>query len=205
VKHERSLPFTDQAELVSRAQHADHGAFAELMQRTTGASLRIANTMLKSHHLAEEEVQNAYLKAWQHLDQFQGGSLFSTWMSRIVVNQCLMHLRSLRRFKMISMEGVRDSEGKVRPLDLADRTASAEARVCGESQAVDLSREIGRLPTKLRRALILRDVNELSTQEAATSLGISGAALKSRLLRARGELRRRLTPGRHRQSQTVSG
>ncbi len=64
----------DQAELVSRAQGADQWAFTELMRRTTGGSLRLATGMLKNHHLAEDEVQNAYFKAWQHIHQFQGGS-----------------------------------------------------------------------------------------------------------------------------------
>ena len=204
MNNEGLWAFIDQAELVSRAQRADHSAFAELMQRTTGASLRLATAMLKNHHLAEEEVQNAYFKAWQHIHQFQGGSLFSTWMSRIVVNQCLMHLRGLRRSKLISIESATDSHGNARQLDLADQEASAEARVCVQSLAVVLSREIGKLPARLRRAVVLRDMKELSTVEAAASLGISAAALKSRLLRARVELRRRMVPRPPRQSQPVS-
>lgn len=194
----------DQAELVTRAQRGDDSAFAELMRRTAGASMRLATSILRNHHLAEEEVQNAYFKAWQHIDQFQGGSLFLTWISRIVVNQCLMHLRGLRRSKLISIESVTDSHGNARQLDLADQEASAEARVCVESQAVVLSREIGKLPARLRHALVLRDMEEMSTVEAAASLGISAAALKSRLLRARVELRRRMVPRPPRQSQSVS-
>ncbi len=196
---------TDQAELVSRAQQADPSAFDELMQRTAGASLRLATSMLRNHHLAEEEVQNAYFKAWRHIHQFQGESLFSTWMSRIVVNQCLMHLRGVRRSKLVSIESATDSHGKVRPLDLADHGANAEDRACGKSLAVVLSREIGMLPAKLRLALIMRDVKELSTVEAAMSLGISASALKSRLGRARIELRRRLGSCAQRHSQQVCG
>lgn len=118
----------DQAELVSRAQGADQWAFAELMRRTTGASLRLATGMLKNHHLAEDEVQNAYFKVWQHIHQFQGGALFSTWMSRIVVNQCLMQLRRLRQSRLISIEGAVASDGGARPLDLADRGPNAETK-----------------------------------------------------------------------------
>jgi len=74
MKSDRMWAAADQAELVSRAQGADQWAFAELMRRTTGASLRLATGMLKNHHMAEDEVQNAYFKAWQHIHQFQGGS-----------------------------------------------------------------------------------------------------------------------------------
>jgi RNA polymerase sigma-70 factor, ECF subfamily len=199
------MKFADQSELVNRAQRADQGAFAELMHRTSAASLRLATVILKDHHSAEEEVQNAYLKAWQHILQFQGGSLFSTWISRIVVNQCLMRLRALRVAKLISIERVKYSDGKVHPLDLSDGSVNAETRLCRHGQAVALLHEIRKLPTKLRRALILRDVKELSTKEAATSLGISAAALKSRLLRARVELRHRLTQDGHRKNQPLLG
>lgn len=189
------LTFTDQAELISRVQRGDHGAFAELMQRNARASLRQATSILRNHSLAEEEVQNAYFKAWQHINQFHGGCLFSTWVSRIVVNQCLMHLRRVRRSKMISVEGPTDSLGNVHQFDLADHQASAEVRLIDQGQTVVLLREIGKLPAKLRSALVLRDIEELPLVEAAAKLGISVAALKSRLLRARGELRRRLTSG----------
>lgn len=205
MNQERLLTFIDQAELVSRAQRADHGAFAELMQRTAGVSLRHATSILRNHNLAEDEVQNAYFKAWQHINQFDGGCLFSTWVSRIVVNQCLMHLRRVRQSKMISIEGAADSLGNVHQLDLADDEANAEVRLSDQGQTVVLYREIGKLPAKLRSALVLRDLHELSTVDAAASLGISVAALKSRLLRARGELRRRLTAGPYLQRQPVCG
>ena len=195
MKNELAPLLADQAELVSRAQKADQGAFGELMRRTSAASLRLATSILKNHHLAEEEVQNAYLKAWRHIDQFHGESHFSTWMSRIVANQCLMHLRSLRYAKFISLDGATDGYGQKRSLDIADQRANAEARVCGRGEVVALSKEIEKLPARLRCAFILRDVKELSTSEAAKTLGISAAALKSRLLRARGVLRHRLTAG----------
>ena len=205
MMNQRLWAVTDQAELVSRAQRADHGAFAELMQRTAGVSLRLATSILRNHHLAEEEVRNAYFKAWQHISQFPGEVLFSTWLSRIVVNQCLMHLRRVRQSKIISIEGATDSRGNAHQLDLADHEANAEVRLYDQGQAVVLWREIGKLPAKLRNALVLRDVEELSTVEAAASLGISAGALKSRLLRARGELRRRLTSGPYLQRQPVRG
>lgn len=195
MKNDTASSLDDQAELVSRAQNADEGAFGELMRRTSGSSLRLATSILKNHHLAEEEVQNAYLKAWCHIGQFQGESHFSTWMSRIVANQCLMHLRSLRFAKVISLDGATDVYGQTRSRDIADHRANAEALICGRGELVALSREIKKLPSRLRCALILRDVKELSTSEAAKTLGISAAALKSRLLRARVVLRQRLTVG----------
>lgn len=181
-------------ELIIKAQSGDHAAFGELMSRTGGASLRQATSILRNHHeLAEEEVQNAYLKAWLHIDQFQGKSKFSTWITRIVMNQCLMRLRSLRMANFVSLDGVINAEGDLCPTETVDCGVSPEAAVCGKQQAGTLKKEIGRLSPRLRRVLVLRDMNELSTQEAASRLGISTAAVKSRLLRARLELRRRLT------------
>lgn len=189
-------------ELVLRAQRADHSEFAELMQLTAGASMRLAAAMLKNHHLAEEELQNAYFKAWH---QFQGGSLFSTWMSRIVVNQCLMHLRKNRRSKFISIQGATDSDGNVRSLDLPDRGTNAEALVCVESQAVVLSQEIGKLPATLRYALVLRDVKELSTGGSSGQPRNFGCGTEIPAAAGRVELRRRMVSRPQRQSQSVSG
>jgi RNA polymerase sigma-70 factor (ECF subfamily) len=181
-------------ELVIRAQQSDDAAFGELMRRTSASSLRLAMSILRDRQEAEDEVQNSYLNAWRHVGRFQREAKFSTWMSRIVANQCLMRLRKLRgpggsRFVYFDDAG---SDDELRPMEVADQCATPEVSLSVKEFSGLLQQEIGRLPPLLKRVLVLRDVEELSTSEVAGRLGISPPAVKSRLLRARAELRNRL-------------
>lgn len=178
-------------ELVTRAQDNDEAAFAELMRRTSAASMRLAMSILRDRQEAEDELQNSYLKAWRHVGQFQRESKFSSWVSRIVFNQCLMRLRKLRAAQFVYLDGPGAEEGMSYP-DLPDQGETPEAALGSSELSEVLSREIRRLPPLLRSVLILRDVENLSSAEAADRLGISAPAVKSRLLRARQELRNRL-------------
>lgn len=178
-------------ELVEQAQSGCHPAFEVLMNRTVSNSFKLAMSILHERQEAEDQVQNAYWKAFQHIDQFQRDSKFSTWMTRIVVNQCLMRLRQTRRARFLYMDDVLIGEDRA-TFELVDRADSPETTV-GSKQLSDLlKREIARIPPLLRNVFVLRDVNELPMPEVAEKLGISVAAAKSRLLRARLELRNRL-------------
>ena len=181
-------------ELVSLAQAGDNEAFAELLQRHLGTCRKLALSILRDREDAEDEVQNASWKAFEHINQFQKDAKFSTWLSRIVVNQCLMRLRKERRAKFLYLDdGVAGED--VATLDLADERPSPE-QVWGKQEVAHvLKNEIRRIPPLLREVFMLRDVQQLSMPEVADQLGISVAAAKSRLLRARLELRSRL--GKH--------
>lgn len=136
-------------------------------------------------------MQNAWWKAWQHLNGFAGDSRFTTWLTRIVMNQCLMRLRQTRRARFLYMDAPAPGEERV-TFELRDRGATPEEGL-GRREVTDLVRhEIGRIPPMLRHALVLREVNQLPIPEVAEQLGISLAAAKSRLLRGRSELRHRL-------------
>ena len=178
-------------ELVRRAQECDDSAFEELMRRTAPASLKLAVSILRDRQEAEDQVQNSYMNAWRHVGQFQREAKFSTWISRIVVNQCLMRLRKLRNANFVSLvtEG---PYGETRVVELKDQGQSPEASLCGKELSQALKHEIERLPPLLREVLILRDVDQLSTADVAKKLGLTPSAVKSRLLRARVELRTRL-------------
>lgn len=178
-------------ELVERAQRSDAAAFAELVGRTSSASIRQAMLMLRNREEAEDQVQNSYIKAWLHIDQFQGQSKFSTWLLRIVINQCLMRLRQLRPNAIRYFEGTNDFNGP-QPMAIADVRPTPEVDFAIEERAALIKREIRRLPLLLRSVLELRDLKELSTAETAVRLKISTTAVKSRLLRGRSELRSRL-------------
>jgi RNA polymerase sigma-70 factor (ECF subfamily) len=179
-------------ELLTLAQERDENAFAELMKRNLSASFKLALSILKDRQEAEDEVQNSYWNAWRYLGQFQRGSKFSTWISRIVINHCLMRLRKARRASFLYLdEGA--AEGEVRQIELPSGEPTPEVE-CGNAEISGiLQREIRRLPPLLRNVLVLRDLEELPMDDIAGQLGISIVAAKSRLLRARMELRRRMS------------
>ena len=177
--------------LLTLAQEKNEAAFEELMRRNSSTSFKLALSILKDRRDAEDEVQNSYWNAWRHLGQFRRGSKFSTWMSRIVINHCLMRLRKIRQANFLYLdEGVAD--GEVPVMELRDKGATPEGDLCSRETSAILHREIRRLPLLLRKALVMRDLDELSMEELAGELGISVMAAKSRLLRARRELKRRL-------------
>jgi len=179
-------------ELIRLAQAGDHSAFSELTRRNYPVSLRLAFSILRDREEAEDEVQNAYWKAFRHLGQFHFDAKFSTWITRIVVNQCLMRLRSARRASWLYLDDARMGEERG-SLDLTDPALTPEMQVGTRELSVLLQREIRRIPPLLRKVFELREVDELPMPEVAERLGISIAAAKSRLLRARAELRDRLT------------
>jgi RNA polymerase sigma-70 factor (ECF subfamily) len=181
--------FTDEM-LVIRAQEHDREAFSELMQRTYCGSLKMARGILADLEEAEDQVQNAYLKAWLHIEQFQRQSKFSTWILRIVTNQCLMRLRQLRGKTFVYLDDYKDEEQK-RRLEIADSDRTPEEALSLRQLAEVLRNEITGLPPLLRNVLVLRDVHETSIAEVADCLGVSEFAVKSRLFRARTEVRNR--------------
>lgn len=180
--------------LVKMAQAGDNAAFAELVVRHQNNCSKLAFSILRDKSDAEDEVQNACWKAYEHIGQFQQDSKFSTWLTRIVVNQCLMRLRQTRRARFLYMDDVA-VKGEHATVELRDTTMSPEAELGQREVASMLKDEISRIPPLLRNIFVLRDVQELPMQDVAERLGISVAAAKSRLLRARLELRHRL--GKH--------
>lgn len=178
-------------ELVTMAQQGREDAFAELIRRNYSSSFKLALSILHERQEAEDEVQNAYWKASRHINQFQQDSKFSTWMTRIVVNQCLMRLRQTRRAKFLFLDDTMIGEERG-TLELVDQCLTPEAELGTKELSTLLQREISRIPPLLRNVFVLRDVKELPMPEVAEKLGISVAAAKSRLLRARLELRQRL-------------
>lgn len=193
-KRQAGLAELEDLELVDLAQEGNDLAFTELVKRYQGACFKQALSILRDRSDAEDEVQNALWKAFEHIGQFNKEAKFSTWLTRIVVNQCLMRLRQTRRAKFLYMDDVMVGE-EVQTLELPDERESPESALAKEELAGVLEHEIGRIPPLLRNVFVLRDVKELPMPEVADQLGISVAAAKSRLLRARLELRERM--GKH--------
>jgi RNA polymerase sigma-70 factor (ECF subfamily) len=179
------------AALIESARRGDSEAFTELVNRHYQSSLKLARSILRDFEDAEDEVQNAFTKVYLHLSRFEGNSRFSTWLSRIVVNQCLMRLRKARRARFAYLDDPGSEDGNVR-MELADPAEGPEqAMGRGEVEAI-LRREVNCIPPLLREPLLLRETMRLSLTDVAQRLNITEAAAKSRLLRARRELKIRL-------------
>jgi len=177
--------------LVKLAQDGDEAAFAELVRRHHSACAKLAFSILREKESAEDEVQNALWKAFQHIRQFQSDAKFSTWLTRIVVNQCLMQLRKARRAQFFYIDDMQIGD-ETRTLELRDRRKNPEDELGQAEVAAALHVEIRRIPPLLRSVFLLREVQQLPMTDVAERLGISVAAAKSRLLRARSELRIRM-------------
>src|SRR3954453_18217770 len=178
--------------LVENCTNGDEAGFDELMKRHHPTALKVAYSIVRNRQDAEDEVQNAFWKAYRHIGQFNRDSKFSTWLTRIVVNQCLMKLRRSRKVQYIYI-GDASSGDEFANFELRDSRHTPEDGV-GEAEVQNvLFQEIRRTPPLLRNVFLLRDVQQLPMPKVAEMLGISVAAAKSRLLRARSELRSRMS------------
>ncbi len=179
--------------LVERVRGGDVSAYDELVRKYERQVFRIAQHITQNREDAQDVVQDAFLKAFEKLDQFQGNSKFYTWLVRIAVNESLMRLRRRRTGKMVSIdEDVQTEEGSV-PRDLADWAPDPEQTYTRTELNRILRKTIKGLPPGFRVVFELRDIQGLSTEDTAEALGLSVPAVKSRLLRARLQLRERLT------------
>ena len=179
--------------LVERAKAGDVPAFEQLVRQYDRQIFRVAQHITQNREDAEDITQDAFLKAYQKLNQFQGNSKFSTWLVRIAVNESLMRLRKRKTSKTVSMdEDVHTEEGSI-PRDFADWSPNPE-QLYNQGELGDILRKtIQGLPPGFRTVFTLRDIENLSTEETAEALGLSVPAVKSRLLRARLQLRERLS------------
>jgi RNA polymerase sigma-70 factor, ECF subfamily len=179
--------------LVERVRAGEIAAYDELVHKYERQIFRIAQHITQNREDAEDVMQDAFVKAFEKLDQFQGNSKFYTWLVRIAVNESLMRLRKRRTGKMVSMDDeILTEEGSV-PRDFADWAPDPEQNYNQAELADILRKTIQGLPPGFRVVFVLRDVDGLSTEETAQTLGLSIPAVKSRLLRARLQLRERLS------------
>jgi RNA polymerase sigma-70 factor (ECF subfamily) len=180
-------------ELVARVKAGDLAAFEKLMRQYERQIFRISLQITQNREDAEDIVQDTFFKAFQKIDQFQGNSKFYTWLVRIAVNESLMRLRKRKAQKTVSMdEEIQTDEGSI-PRDFADWMPNPEQNYNQAELAEILRRTIQGLPPGFRTVFVLRDIDGLSTEETAQALKLSVPAVKSRLLRARLQLRERLS------------
>src|ERR1700678_4052267 len=183
----------DESGLLAKAREGDVAAFNELVNRYSRKIYRLAKHITQNDTDAEDVLQETFMKAFEHLGDFQGQSKFYTWIVRIAVNESLMKLRKRKSDRTVPLD---------EPLDTGEDTVVREIAVWDENPEQQYSREelarildeaVEGLKPAFRTVFVLRDIEELSTEETAQALGISVPAVKSRLLRARLQLREKLT------------
>ncbi|MEZ5362421.1 MAG: RNA polymerase sigma factor [Bryobacterales bacterium] len=187
----------DDVALVERVREGDREAFNELVERHASKIFRLARHITKNDAEASDVLQDAFLKAYSRLDQFQGDAKFYTWLVRIAVNEALMRLRKRRGDKTVSLDqDVETEDGSMRR-EVADEGEDPEEAYGREEMREILERAIDSLSDTYRSVFVLRDVEGLSTEETADMLDLSISAVKSRLLRARLQLRDKLSRRLH--------
>lgn len=182
----------DEFELLERAKSGDREAFWELAAPSVDPIYRLALRLMKNEEDAEDVLQEAFVKALDAIQNFEGKSRFNTWLHRIAVNQGLMKLRK-RRADVFSLDAPKgDGDDGGRSQELVDFSESAlEEMVRGEASEV-LEDALNGLPIDLRTVVVMRDINNLSNQETAEALELPIGAVKWRLHRGRTVLRDRL-------------
>ena len=179
-------------ELVQLSLNGDREAFGELIQRHWRKCVDVACYFLRNRDDAEDQAQNAVMRAFEHLNQYQGEAEFSTWLARIVANQCLMLMRVRRRARFVYIDEPAAGQKTV-PFQLPGSDPDPEGELAYAQLTAMLRSEVGRIPRLMRNVMMLRDIQGLPMSEVAGQLGITVSAAKSRLVRARTELRSRMT------------
>jgi RNA polymerase sigma-70 factor (ECF subfamily) len=172
--------------LVRRLRAGDEGAYGTLMRTHAARLLAVARRIVRHEDDARDVVQEAWLRAFRALPGFEGQARLSTWLHRIVVNAALMKLRSQRRRPEASLD---ETPIFAECGSDANEEPSGEEALLAEERRALVRRALARLPESHRSVLVLRDFEELDTEETARRLGTSAGAVKTRLHRARNALR----------------
>jgi RNA polymerase sigma-70 factor (ECF subfamily) len=180
-----SAELTDE-EVVTRVLNGETALFEILMRRYNQRLYRVARSILRQDDEAEDVMQDAYVRAYQHLSQFAGRAKFSTWLTRIAVHEALARAHRSKRYDAL------DGAVQGGTMKFASTSPSPEQEVATTQSHAILEDAILSLPESYRTVLMMRDIEELSTAEAAESLEISEENVKVRLHRARALLRREL-------------
>jgi RNA polymerase sigma-70 factor, ECF subfamily len=182
------------AALVAGAKTGDARAFELLVERHKGRISSIAQRMTRNREDAEDVVQQSFQKVFINLKKFEGDSLFSTWLTRIAINEALMLLRRRRGTREVPIAESSTEDGAGLPLDFPDSGPNPEDSCLQREQERILCAAVNELKPGLRKAVELREFGELSTGETAQVMGLSVPAVKARLFHGRRKLRETLKP-----------
>jgi RNA polymerase sigma-70 factor (ECF subfamily) len=189
-------PATDEA-LVASAKEGDEKAFEILVRRHRPQVFALALRYTRVHEDAEDVVQQTFQKAFVYLSTFEGKSSFSTWLTRIAINEALMWLRKARALREVPIDdSISDGEAKLH-FDVADASPDPEATYLQREETRALSMAIKQLAPRIRIVLELKELRELSARETARYMGLSLAAVKARVFHGRKKLRKHIAVVRH--------
>ena len=178
--------------LVVAAKNGDEQAFETLFKRHQRKILSIVLRYAHVREDAEDIVQQSFQKAFVHLCKFEGKSSFSTWLTRIAINEALMFLRSIGAVREVPIDDTNDAEGSTGGFEIPDSSPDPEASYLRLERAQILSETLGNLRPGMRKAIELRELAELSTEQTAEQMGLSVGAVKARIFHGRRKLRERL-------------
>ncbi len=178
----------EEAALVFAAKRGDGPAFEILIERHQRRILAIARRFARIREDAEDIVQQSFQKAFLHLHRFEGKSCFSTWLTRIAINEALMFLRRGRGLREVSIDDLSGKEENALRLEIPDSRAGPESAYLQDERNRILSAAMNKLTPGIRTAIELRELGELSTKEAARVMGLSVAAVKGRVFHGRRKL-----------------
>jgi RNA polymerase sigma-70 factor (ECF subfamily) len=179
--------------LVIAAKNGDEQAFETLFKRHRQKILRIVLRYVHVREDAEDIVQLSFQKAFVYLHKFEGKSSFSTWLTRIAINEALMLVRRGRALREIPVDDSHDQGGAASAMEIPDASPDPETSYLRREKMQILSETLGNLRPGMRKAIELRELAELSTEETARRMGVSVATVKGRLFHARKRLRERLS------------
>jgi RNA polymerase sigma-70 factor (ECF subfamily) len=178
----------EEAALLRAAKSGDEQAFEVLVARHQQRLLNVARRFSRVREDAEDIVQQCFQKAFVHLQKFEGRSSFSTWLTRIAINEALMFLRRGRGLREISIDDVSGDEETAHRLDIPDSRPGPENAFLQDERSRILTAAMSKLTPRTRKAIELRELAELSTEEAARAMGLSVAVVKGRLFHGRKKL-----------------
>jgi RNA polymerase sigma-70 factor, ECF subfamily len=177
--------------LLVAAKNGDEQAFETLFKRYQRKTLAVVLRYTRVVEDAEDVVQQTFYKAFVHLYQFQGESSFSTWLTRIAINEALMFLRHIGAVREVSIDDIRDA-GSADSLGIPDSNTDPETHYSEREEVRILSKAVRSLRPGLRATIVLKELRELSTSETARRMGLSVATVKARTFRAKRQLRQKL-------------
>ena len=188
---------TDDRTLVARAQKGDENAFAELVRKYSGRAYQIAYGVLGNRQDAEEIAEDTFIKIHRALPDFRGEAAFTTWMYRIAMNLARNKYqwnksRATERHVSIDAPLEGSEEDDDRRLDLPDTDLPPDQKAAYNELDKDLNTQLEQLPETYREALVMRNIQGLSYEEIADLLKCKLGTVKSRIARARDELKKRL-------------
>jgi RNA polymerase sigma-70 factor, ECF subfamily len=190
-RNRRDLTGVGEDILVGMARGRDEDAFSELMNRSRDNCLGLAMSILRNRDDAVDEVQNAFWKAYSHIESFSHQAKFSTWVSRIVINHCLMRIRRARRTRFVPYDGV-SSEGDLYIAHEPLNPENPELQLGGSEVNRVIRQELALIPKSLRIPLQLRYLRDMALEDIARELQLTVPATKSRLHRGQVYLRDRM-------------